>query len=41
MSRSPAASMGFWSAVSCTVFSLLYVAGQLVEWLGWLLVFQM
>jgi len=36
MSRSPAASMGFWSAVGCTVFSLLYVAGQLVEWLGWL-----
>jgi hypothetical protein len=36
MSRSPAASMGFWSAVSCTVLSLLYVAGQLVEWLGWL-----
>jgi hypothetical protein len=36
MTRSPVASLGFWSAVSCTVLSLLYVVGQLGEWLGWL-----
>lgn len=27
---------GFWSAVLATVFSLIYVIGQLAEWLGWL-----
>lgn len=29
-------SVGFWSAVLATVFSLTYVVGQLAEWLGWL-----
>lgn len=28
--------VGFWSAVLATAFSLVYVAGQLAEWLGWL-----
>jgi hypothetical protein len=28
--------VGFWSAVSATVFGLTYVVGQLAEWLGWL-----
>ena len=27
---------GFWSAVLATIFSLIYVLGQLAEWLGWL-----
>ncbi|MCR4396086.1 MAG: hypothetical protein NUW07_05040 [Candidatus Saccharicenans sp.] len=27
---------GFWSAVLSTTFSLIYVLGQLAEWLGWL-----
>jgi hypothetical protein len=34
--RAPAASVGFWSAVLATIFSLAYVLGQLAEWLGWL-----
>jgi len=29
-------TVGFWSAVLATVFSLIYVLGQLAEWLGWL-----
>src|SRR5688500_5308034 len=29
-------TVGFWSAVLATVFSLTYVVGQLAEWLGWL-----
>lgn len=29
-------AVGFWSAVFATVLSLLYVLGQLAEWLGWL-----
>lgn len=29
-------TVGFWSAVLCTVFSITYVVGQLAEWLGWL-----
>jgi hypothetical protein len=29
-------SLGFWSAVFATLFSLAYVVGQLAEWLGWL-----
>ena len=29
-------TVGFWSAVLATVFSLMYVVGQLAEWLGWL-----
>jgi len=29
-------SVGFWSAVLCTVFSLAYVLAQIAEWLGWL-----
>jgi hypothetical protein len=29
-------SLGFWSAVFATLFSLTYVVGQLAEWLGWL-----
>jgi hypothetical protein len=34
---SPSAkSLGFWSAVLATVFSLTYVVGQIAEWLGWL-----
>lgn len=28
--------VGFWSAVLATVFSLVYVVGQLAEWSGWL-----
>ena len=28
--------VGFWSAVLATVFSLVYVVGQLAEWQGWL-----
>ena len=27
-------SLGFWSAVLCTVFSLSYVVAQLAEWVG-------
>lgn len=27
---------GFWSAFSASVLSLIYVVGQLAEWLGWL-----
>ncbi|NPV83663.1 MAG: hypothetical protein HPY46_08800 [Candidatus Aminicenantes bacterium] len=27
---------GSWSAVLATIFSLIYVLGQLAEWLGWL-----
>ena len=27
---------GFWSAVLATVFSLVYIVGQLAEWLGWM-----
>ena len=34
--RRVAASVGYWSAVLATVFSLAYVLGQLAEWLGWL-----
>lgn len=34
---SPAAkTLGFWSAVLATVFSLTYDVGQVAEWLGWL-----
>ena len=34
---SPSArAVGFWSAVLATVFSLMYIVGQLAEWLGWL-----
>jgi len=29
-------SVGLWSAVLATVFSLMYVVAQLAEWLGWL-----
>jgi hypothetical protein len=29
-------TVGFWSAVLATVFSLMYILGQLAEWLGWL-----
>lgn len=29
-------TVGFWSAVLATAFSLMYVVGQLAEWLGWL-----
>jgi len=29
-------TVGFWSAVLATVFSLTYVVAQLAEWLGWL-----
>jgi hypothetical protein len=29
-------TLGFWSALLSTVFSLAYVVGQLAEWLGWL-----
>lgn len=28
--------VGFWSAVLATVFSFIYVVGQLAEWLRWL-----
>lgn len=28
--------VGFWSAVCATVFSLVYIVGQIAEWLGWL-----
>ena len=28
--------LGFWSAVLASTFSLIYVVGQLAEWLGWL-----
>jgi hypothetical protein len=31
-----ARKLGFWSAVAATVCSLIYVVGQLAEWLGWL-----
>jgi len=34
---SPSAkTVGFWSAVFATVFSVVYVIGQFAEWLGWL-----
>ena len=34
---SPSAkSLGFWSAVLATVFSITYDVGQIAEWLGWL-----
>ena len=39
MARQPtrsAQTLGFWSAVLATVFSLAYVVGQLAEWAGWL-----
>ena len=29
-------TVGFWSAVLATAFSLTYVLGQIAEWLGWL-----
>ena len=29
-------TVGFWSAVLATVFSVTYVVGQLAEWAGWL-----
>ncbi|MEW5922935.1 MAG: hypothetical protein AB1746_03020 [Candidatus Zixiibacteriota bacterium] len=29
-------SVGFWSAVLATFFSLFYVIAQIAEWLGWL-----
>ena len=29
-------TVGFWSAVLATVFSLTYDVGQIAEWLGWL-----
>jgi hypothetical protein len=29
-------SVGFWSAVLATVFSITYDVGQVAEWLGWL-----
>jgi hypothetical protein len=29
-------SVGFWSAVLATIFSLSYVIAQIAEWLGWL-----
>jgi hypothetical protein len=29
-------TVGFWSAVLATAFSLTYVVGQLAEWFGWL-----
>lgn len=32
----PAARVGRWAAVLCTLASLAYVLGQLAEWLGWL-----
>jgi len=34
---SPSArSLGFWSAVLASLFSIIYVVGQVAEWLGWL-----
>ncbi|MBN2566290.1 MAG: hypothetical protein JXB46_11325 [Candidatus Eisenbacteria bacterium] len=34
---SPSAkSLGFWSAVLATVFSIAYDVGQIAEWFGWL-----
>ena len=29
-------TVGFWSAVLATVFSIIYDVGQLAEWFGWL-----
>jgi hypothetical protein len=29
-------TVGFWSAVLATAFSLAYIVGQIAEWLGWL-----
>jgi hypothetical protein len=29
-------AVGFWSAVLATGFSIIYVVGQIAEWLGWL-----
>ena len=34
--RKPVQTPGFWSAVLCTVFSLVYVVAQLGEWAGML-----
>jgi hypothetical protein len=34
--RSSASGLAFWSAVLATVLSIMYVIGQLAEWLGWL-----
>jgi hypothetical protein len=34
MRDAPVRTLGMWSAVLCTVFSLAYVAAQLAEWLG-------
>jgi hypothetical protein len=31
-----AKAVGFWSAVFAAAFSIIYVVGQLAEWLGWL-----
>ena len=28
--------LGYWSAVFTSIFSIVYIAGQLAEWLGWL-----
>jgi len=34
---SPSArTVGFWSAVLATIFSIVYDVGQIAEWLGWL-----
>ena len=32
----PVRTLGFWSAVLATVFSLTYSVAQIAEWLGWL-----
>lgn len=32
----PTRAAGLWSTVLATIFSLIYVLGQLAEWLGWL-----
>jgi hypothetical protein len=29
-------AVGFWSAVLATVFSITYVVGQIIEWMGWM-----
>ena len=29
-------AVGFWSAVFATLFSVVYIVGQLAEWAGWL-----
>ena len=28
--------IGFWSAILSSIFSIIYIIGQLAEWLGWL-----